>query len=98
MTYGHANIDEATLLPGQVAAPDVRAQDVDAGWRSPSSCVKTRVLPRLSEAGLDPGTLLNPAGDNPQERRFTCRHSDDAHVNLELHETLTRPQRDIICD
>ena len=48
VTYGHANIDEATLLPGQVAAPNVRAQDVDAGWRSPSSCLKTRVLLRLA--------------------------------------------------
>jgi len=43
VTYGHAESDEATLFRGQIATPNVRAQDVDAGRRIP-----TRVLPKLA--------------------------------------------------
>ena len=90
MTYGDAEGDEATLLRGQVAAPDVRAQDVDAGWRIPSSCVEN---PRLAQVGLDAGTSLNLAGYDPQERRCAFRHGDDVEVVQERSETLIGPQR-----
>ena len=89
MTYGHAEGDEATLLRGQVAAPDVRAQDVDAGWRIPSSCVED---PRLAQVGLDPGTSLNLADYDPQERRCAFRHGDNVQVVQERGETLIRQQ------
>ena len=89
VTYGHAENDEATLLRGQIAAPDVRAQNVDARWRIPSMGVED---PRLAQVGLDPGTSLNRAGDDPQERRCAFRHSDDVQVVQERRETLIRPQ------
>ena len=54
----------------KVDAPDVRAEDVDAGWRIPSFGVED---PRFAEVGLDPCTSLNLAGDDPQERRCAFR-------------------------
>ena len=91
MTYGQERRSQA--FRWQIAAPDVRAQHIDAKWRNPSCCVED---PGLAQVGLDPGTSLNLTGEDPQERVSEFGHGDETtgrpRKRQDAHPTAKRHQ------